>query len=78
MPDFPFQVERYIVKKLACDVEAETIVEEVNDKFLRRLDPADVHAYCPEANGMALTPDLRDLYQVTRWDFLGETDAEED
>jgi hypothetical protein len=77
MSDLPLQVERFIVKQLACDVEPETIAEDVESKFLREITPSDVRAYCPEREGAALGPDLRDLYQITRWEFEGshEDDA---
>lgn len=76
MSDLPFQLERYIVKQLACDVSPETIAEEVRSQFLREITPEDVRAYYPEAGESALGPDLRDLYQVTRWEYRGALDTE--
>lgn len=71
MSDLPFQVERFIVKQLACDVDPETIADEVESKFLREITPSHVRAYCPKREGSALGPELRDLYQITRWKFEG-------
>ena len=76
MTDLPLQVERFIVKELACETDPEEIVDAVNTKFLREVETSDINAYCPEANGTALTPDLRDLYQVTRWEFQGYEGAD--
>lgn len=69
MPDLTFQIERYIVKKLACETDPDEIVEAVEEKFLQTIEAEDVRAYSPEAEGDALTPDLRDLYQYTRWEY---------
>jgi nitrite reductase/ring-hydroxylating ferredoxin subunit len=71
MPDVPFQVERFIVKQLACDEAPAAIAEEVQGTFLRDVSVEDVQAYCPKTDGSALTPDLRDLYQRTRREFVG-------
>lgn len=76
MSTFPPQVERFIVKQLASDVEPEEIADEVESTFLREVTPSDVRSYCPETDGSALTPELRDLYQIARWDFEGVLDEE--
>lgn len=76
MPSLPFQIERYIVKQLACDESPATIAEDVESKFLREIETDDVTSYCPEQNGAALTPDLRDLYQYTRWNYKGGGEKE--
>lgn len=78
MPDLSFQIERYIVKKLACQADPDEIVDDVEDKFLLEIDTEDVQAYSPEVDGEALTPDLRDLYQYTRWEYLGGEEADEE
>lgn len=78
MPDFSFQLERFIVKKLACENDPDEIVEEVESTFLREIESEDVRAYSPEEDGEALTPDLRDLYQFTRWEYLGGEEDEEE
>lgn len=72
----PFQLERYIVKQLACDKSPETVADEVRAQFLREVTPQDVRAYHPDAEASVLDPDLRDLYQVTRWEFTGALDQE--
>ncbi len=71
MSTFPSQVERFIVKKLARDVDPKEIADEVESTFLREVTSADVRPYCPETEGSALTPELRDLYQIARWEFEG-------
>lgn len=76
MPTLPFQIERYIVKQLACDEAPDTIAEDVQGKFLREVEPGDVASYCPDRDGDALTPDLRDLYQFTRGHYKGGLDDE--
>jgi 3-phenylpropionate/trans-cinnamate dioxygenase ferredoxin subunit len=76
MPTLPFQIERYIVKRLACDEAPTAIAEDVESKFLREVETEDVWAYCPDRDGTALTPDLRDLYQFTRWKYAEEGEDE--
>ena len=71
MPSLPAQVERFIVKQLARNVSPETIAEKVESKFLQTVSPSTVQAYSPESDGSALGPELRDLYQIARWDFEG-------
>lgn len=78
MPDLSFQIERYIVKKLACEADPEEIVEDVKSKFLQKIETEDVLAYSPEEEGEALTPDLRDLYQFTRWEYRGDDGQKEE
>jgi hypothetical protein len=80
MPDLPLQIERFIVKQLACDEAPAAIAEEVASTFLRDVEAADVRAYCPEADGAALTPELRALYQSARLEYVGpdEADASDD
>ena len=78
MATLPFQIERFIVKQLACEEEPAAIAEDVQGKFLRDIDDEVVEAYSPDADGDALTPDLRELYEYTRGRYLGEDDAEEE
>ncbi len=78
MPDLSFQLERFIVKKLACETDPEEIVDEVEDKFLQEIEPGEVRAYAPGDGGEALTPELRDLYQFTRWEYHGDDEQEEE
>lgn len=76
MADLPFQIERYIVKQLACDEAPETIVEDVQGQFLRTVTPDQVRDYHPDHDGSALTAELQGLYQRTRQDFLSGTEEE--
>lgn len=78
MATLPFQIERFIVKQLACEEEPAAIAEDVQGKFLRDIDDEVVEAYSPDADGDALTPDLRELYEYTRGRYLGEDDADEE
>lgn len=78
MPELPFQLERYIVKQLACDTTPEEIAEDVRAQFLREVTPEDVWAYHPDAEDPVLGPDLRDLFQVTRWEYEGALDQDTD
>lgn len=75
MPTLPFQIERYIVKQLACEEAPDAIAENVHSKFLRDVGPDEVRSYCPDREGDALTPDLRDLYQLTRWNYEGDDET---
>ncbi len=77
MSSLSFQIERFIVKQLACEQVPETIAEKVQSQFLRSIDADQIRAYDPDEDGSALNPDLRDLYQRTRNDFVGEEQAEE-
>lgn len=74
MSELPFQIERYIVKKLACNASPETIADDVQAKFLREVTPDDVREYCPDPPAPALGPALRDLYQLTEWEYEGVLD----
>lgn len=76
MSKLPFQIKRYIVKQLACDVVPETIAEEVQGQFLRDLTPEDVRAFRPDAGNLALSDDLLDLYHRTRREYEGTTGEE--
>lgn len=78
MPTLPFQIERYIVKQLACEEEPATIAEDIQSKFLREVDAKTVQAYAPERDEEVLPPELRDLHQYTRNEYLGEEDEEEE
>lgn len=78
MGEFPFQIERYIIKQLACEEDPATIAEDVKSQFLRDLSPDTVDAYDPHADGSALTDDLRDLYHRTRRTFEGTTEEREE
>lgn len=69
MNEFPFQIERYIVKQLACEQDPATIAEDVKSQFLRDISPDTVGTYDPHADGSALTDDLRELYRRTRRNF---------
>jgi hypothetical protein len=76
MPDLPLQIERFIVKQLACDEAPAAVAEAVASTFLRDVEAADVRAYCPEADGAALTPELRNLYQSSRREYVGADEAD--
>lgn len=78
MSTLPFQIERYIVKQLACEEDPSTIADDLQGKFLRDVDEDVVQSYSPEDGGDALTADLRELYQYTRGRYLGEEDAGEE
>lgn len=76
MAQLPFQIERYIIKQLACEVEPETIADEVRSQFLRDVTVEDVRSYRPEADN-PLSSDLRELYHSTRRAYAGAPDEAE-
>lgn len=78
MSDLPFQIERYIVKQLACEEAPDTIAEDVQSQFLREVSPRQVELYHPDVDADVLTPGLRDLYRQTRQDVRGEVGKDEE
>jgi len=72
MKELPFQIERFLVKQLACGRAPAAIAEDVQAQFLRTVEADQVRAYDPDADGSALHSDLRELYRRTRFDVLGE------